>query len=251
MIDLRVAVLVLDRVFDGDDVPRLGAIDLADQRRQRRRFAGACRSADQHQPALRLHQLRQRRRQAQLRQRRDLRRQRADRGGQRAALAVHVHAEAPRAAVIVGCAAREAQREVGRAVGLQLLAHAAGDDAGQAASGCRPSTAVRPPLRASRPPMRKTGGAPATSSRSLAPRCAISMSRLSRAFPSGMLARRCPRQNRARFGLPASPPSSASLSSRTRASSCGSRISFCHHESSTNEPCQRYRRNLLDPAVRF
>ena len=44
-------MLVLDRVLDGDDVPRLGAIDLADQRRQRGRLAGAGRSADEHQTA--------------------------------------------------------------------------------------------------------------------------------------------------------------------------------------------------------
>ena len=81
-------------------------------------------------------------------------------------------------------------------------------------------------VRASRPLMRKTAEAPATSNRSLAPRCAISMSRLSRAFPSGMLAAG---HGRIVLGPPSSFVSegvSEWLSSRTRASNCGSRVSF-------------------------
>ena len=58
-----VRVLVLDRILDRDDVARVAAVDLLDQRRQRRRLPGAGRSADQHQPA------------RQLREQLDLRRQ--------------------------------------------------------------------------------------------------------------------------------------------------------------------------------
>ena len=48
---LTVHVLVLDRILDGDDVPRLAAVDLLDQRRQRRRLARAGRAADEHEAA--------------------------------------------------------------------------------------------------------------------------------------------------------------------------------------------------------
>ncbi len=47
----QVRVLVFDRIFDGHDMTRIALIDLVDQRRQRRRFAGAGRASDQHQPA--------------------------------------------------------------------------------------------------------------------------------------------------------------------------------------------------------
>ena len=42
-------VFILDGIFNGDDVPCGAAIDLLDERGQRRRFAGAGRSADEHQ----------------------------------------------------------------------------------------------------------------------------------------------------------------------------------------------------------
>ena len=48
---LAMRMLVLDRIFDRDDVPRVAMVDLVDQRRQRRRLAGTGRTADEHQPA--------------------------------------------------------------------------------------------------------------------------------------------------------------------------------------------------------
>ena len=48
---LAVRVLVLDRILDRDDVPRVALVDLVHQRRQRRRLAGAGRPADEHEPA--------------------------------------------------------------------------------------------------------------------------------------------------------------------------------------------------------
>ena len=49
-----VRVLVLDRVFDGHDVPGHPPVDLLDQGGQRRGFAGAGRPANQHQPTRQL-----------------------------------------------------------------------------------------------------------------------------------------------------------------------------------------------------
>ncbi len=58
-------VLVLDRILDRDDVPRLAAVDLVDQRRQRRRLAGSRRPADQDETARQVRQLLHDRRQVQ------------------------------------------------------------------------------------------------------------------------------------------------------------------------------------------
>src|SRR3954466_12189077 len=44
-------VLVLDRVFDGDDVPRVAAVDLLDESGERRRLARARRTAHQDEAA--------------------------------------------------------------------------------------------------------------------------------------------------------------------------------------------------------
>src|SRR5205814_10309651 len=71
-----VAMLELDRIFDRDDVALVVAIDLADERGERRRFSGAGRTADEHESARRLHQLRERGWQVELLLRRDLSRQR-------------------------------------------------------------------------------------------------------------------------------------------------------------------------------
>ena len=46
-----VAVQVLDRVLEGDDVARAGRVDVVDHRRQRRRLARAGRAGEQDDPA--------------------------------------------------------------------------------------------------------------------------------------------------------------------------------------------------------
>ena len=61
-------MLVLDRILDGDDVPRVAAVDLVHQRRQRRRLAGSGRPADEHQTARQARERLDVRRQAQRRQ---------------------------------------------------------------------------------------------------------------------------------------------------------------------------------------
>ncbi len=101
------AVLVLDRVLDGDDVGRAGAVDLADQRRQRGRLAGAGGAGHQHQAAVGLHQLGQPRRQVEAGQGGDVARQDAQRRRQLAALAMEVDPEPPGAA---GRAVRKRRR---------------------------------------------------------------------------------------------------------------------------------------------
>jgi hypothetical protein len=117
-----------DRIFDRDDVPRLAAIDFADERRQRRRLAGSGRTANQNETARRFHELRQHRRQIQLADRRDRRRQRANGGGQRAALAMDVDAKAPRAAIVLDRRLRQPHREIRRAIGVDALTHAAREE---------------------------------------------------------------------------------------------------------------------------
>ena len=120
-------MLELDRIFDRDDVPLLVPVDLADERGERRGLAGSGRAADEDEPARRLDQIRQRLRKIEMHERRDLGRQRADCRGDRAALAVDVDTEPPRAAVVVAGRTRQPQRKIGRAVRLELLARPACD----------------------------------------------------------------------------------------------------------------------------
>ena len=56
-----VPVHELDRVLDREDVLRALAVDLVDQRRERRRLTGAGRAGDEHEPARPLGQLVERR----------------------------------------------------------------------------------------------------------------------------------------------------------------------------------------------
>ena len=102
-----VLVLVLDRILDGDDVARVAAVDLVDERRERRRLAGAGRPADEDQAARQLRQQLDRRRQAERREPRHARRQQPHGGRRAAALAMQVDAEAAEAG--------DAERRVGDA----------------------------------------------------------------------------------------------------------------------------------------
>ena len=47
----NVGVLVLDGIFDGDDVARLAAVDVVDQRGERGRFSGTSWTADEYKAA--------------------------------------------------------------------------------------------------------------------------------------------------------------------------------------------------------
>ena len=93
-----VLVLVLDRIFDRDDVARVPPVDLLDQGGQRRRLARTRRPTDEDQPTRELRQQLDCRRQAKRRQARDPRRQQAHRRRGPAPLAVQVDAEAADAA---------------------------------------------------------------------------------------------------------------------------------------------------------
>src|SRR5665811_1479169 len=103
---------VLDRVLEGDDVVRAGAVDVVDHRRQGRRLARAGGARDEDDPALHLGQVGDDLGQAELLDRADLEGDRAadDRG--RSALPEGVDAEAREAGDRVG--------EVGLAVGFEL-----------------------------------------------------------------------------------------------------------------------------------
>jgi hypothetical protein len=78
-----VRVLVLDRILDRDDVARVAAVDLVDQRGQRRRLARPGRAADQHEAARQPREQLHARGQAERGEPRHPRRQRADRGARR------------------------------------------------------------------------------------------------------------------------------------------------------------------------
>ncbi len=54
---LPIGMLVLDRIFDGDDVGTSPCIEEIDQSSQGGRLAGACRTCDQNQPLFALHHL--------------------------------------------------------------------------------------------------------------------------------------------------------------------------------------------------
>src|SRR3954454_14001725 len=87
------AVLVLDWILDRDDVPLVAAVDLVHERGERRRLARPCGTADQHETARQVGELRDGGRKAQGRQQRHLRGQGADRSGGTSSLAVEVDTE--------------------------------------------------------------------------------------------------------------------------------------------------------------
>ena len=116
LVDHRAPILVheLDRILDGDDVRRVGAVDVVDHRRQRRRLARAGDAGDEDEPALLLAQLGHHRRQVQLVEPRHLGRDDAQDHAGLPALLEHVDA--------VAHAVGRAVREVGVVVLLEDLA---------------------------------------------------------------------------------------------------------------------------------
>jgi len=106
-------VLVLDGVFDGDDVLAAARVDQVEQCGQRRGFAAARGTGHQQQPVLAFRQAAQHRRQVQGFERRDPRRQQPYAGRQGAALVVYVGAASRRLAAY--------EAEIHRAPLLQLL----------------------------------------------------------------------------------------------------------------------------------
>ena len=114
-------MLVLDRIFDGDDVTRLVAIDLTDKRGERRRFSCAGRAADEHEPARLLHKLCERGREVELRKSRHIRGQCPKRCRECAPLAMDVDAKARRRR-------GEADGEVGGALRVHPLANSRGHE---------------------------------------------------------------------------------------------------------------------------
>jgi hypothetical protein len=108
-----VAVEELDRILDGHDVIRPGAVDQVDHRRERRRLAGAGRAGHEHEPAGALGQLGEGIGHAELLERLQLGRDETEGGTEALALEVDVHAEAREA--------RDRVREVELPVDLELL----------------------------------------------------------------------------------------------------------------------------------
>ncbi len=86
-------MLVLDRIFDGDDVPRFAMVDLVDQRRERRRLPRAGGAADEHQAARQACERFDVRRQVERGEPRHHRGQAADGGGGPAPFVMQVDAE--------------------------------------------------------------------------------------------------------------------------------------------------------------
>ena len=116
-----VPVHELDRVLDREDVLGARAVDLVDQRGERRRLTGAGRAGDEHEAARLRRQLVQARRQAELLERLDLVRDLAEGGAERLALEEDVDAEARDAG--------NAVREVDLPVDLEVLLLLARQDA--------------------------------------------------------------------------------------------------------------------------
>ena len=129
-----VRVLVLDRVLDRDDVPRLPQVDVLDERRERRCLAGARRTADEDETARQACEPFDVVREVQILETRDARRQGANRGGWPPPLTMEVHTEAAEAgrlnarfdgfagAVAVQQAARdERQHRLLDSLGIQRL----------------------------------------------------------------------------------------------------------------------------------
>ena len=108
-----VVVQELDRILDRDDVIGARAVDLVDDRGERRRLARAGRAGDEDEPARLRRQLVEARRKAELLERANVRGDRAERRGEALALVVRVDAEAGEAANAVG--------EVELAVELEML----------------------------------------------------------------------------------------------------------------------------------
>src|SRR5262249_59594088 len=92
-----VRVLVLDRILDRDDVTRVAAVDLLDDRRQRRRLAGPGRPAEEDEAARQARQQLDARRKAERREAGHARGQRAGRRPGAPALAGQGDAAAPHA----------------------------------------------------------------------------------------------------------------------------------------------------------
>ena len=84
---------VLDRVLDGEDVHALLAVDLVDDRRERRALAGAGRSRDEHETVRLVRDVGDDRREAELVVREDLEGDGPDGGGDGSALEVDVPAK--------------------------------------------------------------------------------------------------------------------------------------------------------------
>ena len=119
----HVLVLVLDRIFDDDDVARLAAIDVVDERGHRRRFTRSGGTADQHQATRHMSKLLNRWRKPKLFELRHTRRQHANRGGRSSLLAMKIDAEPP--------GAGDAIRRIGDltfAILLQGVARQCGND---------------------------------------------------------------------------------------------------------------------------
>jgi hypothetical protein len=89
-----VAVQELDRILDREDVLRAVAVDLVDDRGERRRLTGAGRAGDEHEPAGLLGEDVQRLGDPELLERLQLRRNQTERRADRLALEVRVDAEA-------------------------------------------------------------------------------------------------------------------------------------------------------------
>ena len=116
-----VPVQELDRVLDREDVLGAGAVDLVDQRRERRRLARAGRAGHEHEAARLLGEARaETRGQPELLERLDLLRDEAERGADGAALEVDVDAEAREAG--------DAVREVELPLDLEVLLLLARED---------------------------------------------------------------------------------------------------------------------------
>ena len=115
-----VAVHELDRVLDREDVVGARSVHLVDQRRERRRLAGAGRAGDEDEAARLLGELVQGRGEAELLERLDRFGNEAEGGADRAALEVDVDAEAREA--------RDAVREVELPLDLEVLLLLARED---------------------------------------------------------------------------------------------------------------------------
>ena len=153
-------------------------VDFVHQRRERRRLSRAGGTADEHEPARQPAQRLDARRQAEAGQTRHRRRQPPDRGRGAAALAMQVDAEAA-----------EVRRPVGGVgnAGLANALRACGGSAGSTASAISSPPSGPSPIGTTAPATRSIGGAPATSSRSLAD-CATTCSS-QRAQPGELLIR--------------------------------------------------------------
>ena len=86
-------VLVLDRIFNGHNMPRVSLIDLIDQRSQRRGLPRSRRSADDHEAALQPRQRCHSGRQSQFLERRNLRGQRPHRRRRASPLPMQIDAK--------------------------------------------------------------------------------------------------------------------------------------------------------------